>query len=176
MSWNEQKHMLTELINQSKGKPIDIGLDSLQSFKITKTYSEIEIQEFEIKNGLQLPIAYRRFLLEIGACEIYSAEESHHVIEFHKLDEIYEFYSGCFENPKEWLFKKYLPIGSDNSLQESFGFSFYFKEPEQFFVLFHEYYLEELEGEDDPECPAYLCSFEGYIDEVIENKGELKPH
>lgn len=167
---------IKELIEQSQGIPIDIGVESLQSFKVTKTYSEIEIQEFEIKNNLKLPTCYRTFLLEIGACAIYSDEQSHHSIEFHKLEEIFDIYSGCFENPKDWLFSKYLPVGSDNGLQESFGFSFYFKNPEQFFVLFHEYYLDELEEEGDPEFPAYLCSFEEYLDEMIKNNGEMSPH
>ena len=167
---------IKELIEKSKGKVIETASDSLQSFKITKAYSETEIQDFEIKYDIKLPSVYRQFLLEIGACEIYSEANSHRSIEFHKLEEIYENYSACFEDPDEWLFKKYLPIGSDNGLQESFGFSFYFSKAEQFFVLFHEYYLEELEEENDPEFPAYLCSFENYLDEIVTNNGEMQPH
>ena len=173
---NKEIDIITELIKSSNGTPIDIGLESLYSFKQVKKYTDIEIKHFEDHYSVVLPEMYKFLLKTIGASEIYSEENSHHSIEFHKLEDIYGIYEDCFENPKDWLFKKYLPVGYDNGLQESFGYSFYFKKPEQFFVLFHEYNLDELEEENDSEFPAYLCTFKEYVKEIVIKNGELEPH
>ncbi|MCP4156842.1 MAG: SMI1/KNR4 family protein [bacterium] len=172
----ENIDVINGLIFKSDGDFIDIGTENKQRFILKKKYTPDEIEVFESKNKIILPNEYKYFLIHVGACELYSEENSNHFIEFHLLEDLFENYKDSFENPEEWLFKKFLPVGVDNGLQEHFGYSFFFKKPTTFFVLFHEYYLDEIEEEDDPNFPAHICTFSEYIAEIIANKGDLEPH
>ncbi len=167
---------ILNLIKLSQGDFIDIGSDNRCSFRTIKKYSEQDIVEFETQKRVNLPPEYREFLQKVGACEIYSEEHSHYRIEFHKIEDIFARYQDCFETPEDWLFEKYLPIGSDAGLQESFGYGYCFRMPVQFFILSHEYYFDEIGEEGDPEFPAYLCTFEDYLSRMVLCKGKLDPH
>nr|WP_086937898.1 SMI1/KNR4 family protein [Thaumasiovibrio occultus] len=167
---------LERLLAQSQGQFIEIGAEAPCSFTQLKAYSDAELTAFEEAHSLRLPAAYRDFLLRIGACEVFSFQGSHRAITFYPLDEIFALYADCFAQPEEWLFDKFLPIGIDNSLQESLVFGFGFSQPQQFFLLYHDYYLDELDDENDPHFPAFFTAFERYLCQLITHRGRLSPH
>ncbi len=142
-----------DLIERSNGEPILFPSGETYCFKRKRSYNNQELLAWEAEQKINLPEEYRSFLLNVGACEIfYGGLEFSRGIDFYALDEIYELYKNCFDEPEAFLFTKVLPVAGDENLQDIGVFAIEKEPPNNFASFWHEiqpdYWLEDAEEED----------------------------
>ena len=129
---------LHEWIRQSNGSLIVLPSGSEYAFTSLARYTEADLQAFEQRWNLSFPEEYRCFLLQVGACEVYRYPSKVITgVEFHCLDAIEERYANFFELPEE-LFSVYLPVATENRLQEVATFVLPRKAPKNFDLFAHD--------------------------------------
>lgn len=161
-----------EWIEKSNGNPILFPSGESHCFIGKRSYTEKDLLGWESQHEIRLPEEYRVFLLEVGACDIfYDGTKDLDGIEIYALEEIYDRYKDCFENPETALFSQYLPVGEDIRLQEIAAFVIARETPENFALFWHEYppdiWLEVAE-----ELPKSWRTFSSWLQVLIESEGE----
>lgn len=72
----EAYEQLNKWINKSNGKYIDIGEENDYSFSKVKSFTKSELIDFEFENDITLPDEYKRFLIDVGAVDIFVSEKT----------------------------------------------------------------------------------------------------
>ena len=138
----DSKHIflqIFDLIQQSNGEPILFPSGETYCFRLKRSYDSQELLAWQTAQGIELPEEYRLFLLDIGACEIFYGGSGHERgINIYALDEIYEIYKDCFDEPEAFLFAKLLPVAGDENSQEIAAFAMERQQPNNFAPFWHE--------------------------------------
>ena len=176
MTYNEALDQLHSWCKQSEGSIITLPSGREHSFLVTKKFNSMQFEFFEKLLQCKLPEAYKKFLMKIGAGLFFDiGDNGSGGIEILAPDRIKPAYWDSFENVNDWIGKKVLPVGFDQSLQEHAAYILSWQPPKNFIVMSHEYYLDELEEHgDDP--PGKVYSFEEWIIEAVETQGDLNVH
>lgn len=107
MTFDKACHRLNAWIALSRGRLIDTGHAEQQAFRKVRPVHAAELCEFEQARHIRLPESYGRFLLEVGAVEIFS-EEKTAGIEILPPAEIPDFSASVFSNYGDNLFPQVL--------------------------------------------------------------------
>ena len=170
MSAEQIFNKVSNLIEKSKGKPLLFSSGATYCFKLKRLYQAEELSLWEESNGIDLPEEYRIFLLTVGACEIfYGGSDHNRGIDFYKLDEIFDLYENCFDEPELYLFNKLLPVAGDENLQEIAAFAMERKAPNNFAPFWHEYVPEE--WIDTADELNDWTKFSSWLKVLVENEG-----
>jgi hypothetical protein len=84
-----------------------------------RPHVEEEIRGFEVSHDLRFPERYRAFLAYPGPCRVLFANRRE--IEFHRLEDVAR-YEDLFDDLSV-MYRKFLPIGADEELQEVYAIS-----------------------------------------------------
>ncbi|HEX8289125.1 MAG TPA: SMI1/KNR4 family protein [Pyrinomonadaceae bacterium] len=159
-----------DLIERSNGEPIPFPSGETYCFRRKRSYDSQQLSAWQTEQGIELPEEYRSFLLDVGACEIFYGGSGHERgINFYALDEIYEIYKDCFDEPEAFLFTKLLPVAGDENLQEIAAFAIEKEPPNNFSPFWHECPPEDWINEAD-ELNDWQ-TFSSWLQSVVEHEG-----
>lgn len=176
MNYDEALEQLSKWCKQSNGLIITLPSGREHTFLVTTKFNSMQFEGFEKLLQCKLPEAYKKFLLKIGSGLFFNlGDNASGGIEILAPDRIKSAYQYSFENVDEWIGKKVLPVGFDQNLQEHAAYVFSLPAPNNFIVMSHEYYIDELEEYDD-DLPGKVFSFEEWIIEAVETQGDLNIH
>lgn len=72
----EAYEQLNKWIDESNGKYIDIGEENDYYFYKVEKFTKSGLIDFEIENNITLPDEYKRFLINVGAVDIFVSEKT----------------------------------------------------------------------------------------------------
>ena len=154
---------INNLIEKSQGNLISMGSGIEYGFSRIKTYSNAEIGKFESSRNIKLPNDYRQFLMQVGACNLYT-DEYELGYKFHTLEDIEEFTKEVFDG-RENPFPKLLLTVSLEGRGDIGGFIL--SETKENFTVFF--------NEDDPEewiRTKKLATFANWLNKLVETEAE----
>jgi len=172
MDYSEAINKLRDLISVSQGRPIEVIAGKMRSFRLVRRYSLDDISEYESAIGFRLPEDYRNFMLEIGACDLYSGgEKTANGIVFPELNLLKSRY---FEPLGIEVGSDFFPIAEDLRLQELAVFRMSLAEGRGFFNVSHEYCVEDWSDVID-ELNGWK-RFEDWVIEFVSLDGKSPVH
>lgn len=171
MTYQEALAQLIQWLDESLGQPVALPSGQSKGFRLTQDYMEEEIEEFEDEWDLDFPSAYREFLLQVGACEIfYGGTGRGRGISISRLDAIPELFHEYFDRKDSLLFERYLPIGGVYSEQQIAAFDLSL-ETDASFAL----YSDEQQATDWvtwSESTKPWMRFEDWVIQLVQLEGE----
>jgi hypothetical protein len=151
---------------QSRGEPIDLSSGVKAAFRQVLTYSESDILGFSDLYRIELPSAYRYFLLEVGSCECFMDQYKLGII-FHPLASLSEVSEEIFQKDGEDIFPNLLLVASLTGRGDYAGFNMRTSCDDNFTVFSHE---------DDSnrwiEDAIRWTQFEEWIMKLVDTEGE----
>ena len=170
MTFTEALDKLVLWLDESQGAPIALPSGQTKGLRLTQDYTLDEIEDFEDEWDLDFPESYRKFLLQVGACEVfYGGPGPGRGVSFSRLDAVPELYHEYFDRKDSLLFTRYLPIGGVYAQQYVLAFDLS-RESEDNFALFS----DEQQASDwaANESTTWL-RFEDWVIQLVEREGEL---
>jgi SMI1-KNR4 cell-wall len=156
---------INNLIKRSNGLMLEIQSGETYSFTRKRIYNNLEIEKFESKWKIKLPLDYKLFLTTVGSCELFFNEYKLG-FEFHSLESIEEKSKLIFQemnNP----FPSLLLVVSLTGRGDEGGFDMNRNDQTNFSVFSHE---------DDPELWVEethdWISFSEWLNKLIKSDGQ----
>lgn len=170
MTFEEALDQLVVWLDESLGAPITLPSGQSKGLRLTQDYTLDEIEEFEDEWDLDFPEPYRRFLLKVGACEIfYGGTGVGRGISFSRLDAIPELYHEYFDRQDSLLFARFLPIGGVYGTQQVAAFDLSRAGDDNFSLFSDE--QQATEWAANSESIQWL-SFAEWVIQLVEREGE----
>ena len=126
--------ILKQLVKET-GRYKNLPSGEQAEFLLYEEYNRNDLDIFEKKYNIRLPLSYRYFLEEIGACYIYQKSPSPGIT-FRKISEIRGWMEEIFDG-QESPFPNFLLIGLALE-DEEIGFNLNKREKENFSMFFHD--------------------------------------
>ena len=121
LTFDEACARLRDLMEQSLGLLITLPSGNQRAFRLTAEYTAEDVAEFEEHWEVEFPPVYRRFLVEVGACELcYGGGVKGRSV--HRLEDIPELYAELIDEETESVFARLQPIGCDYGRREVAAF------------------------------------------------------
>ena len=162
--FKEACKQLLNLIDKSKGSFISVKDEKIK-FNQEKTYSQTELNEFELAHKTKLPEDYKYFLMNVGISSLYQREFTNGV-QFRKIEEIERYSKELFEDMDK-LFPQLFLIGHLSGGEE-IGFNLAKEMTENFLVFFPDEEIEDWPENEGREWPT----FEDWLINVVKHNGE----
>ena len=173
MTFQQALDQLVLWLDQSLGQPLELPSGQKKVLRLTQDYTPDEIDDCEDDWDLDLPAAYRQFLLTVGACEIfYGGTGAGRGISFSRLDAVTDLYHEYFDRKNSLLFTRFLPIGGVYASRQVAVFDLTREAPN--FALFS----DELQATDwatQSDANPVWINFEDWLIRVVELEGEPEP-
>jgi len=152
------------------------NLESLaERFPNFKKYSASEIARMEIHLQCVFPNQYKLLLQTLGTGLLFPSRQSAGIEIFDPM-KIRSVFKDSFGEVDTWIGMRVMPVGWDEKLQEVAAY--FWNRPAQanFFVVSHEYSLDDYWRYKDEDESTWTKSIADWIEEIAEKDGNLDVH